>query len=94
MADYAANSYIRERLDTGFQGVNKLFAFPYAYGDNVTNENSYRKYFLPRLRIKITISKLMEEIFMINQLMTQLSNMMKSEKCQQDKVMVTQLVVY
>ena len=36
----------------------------------------------------------MEETFMINQLMTQLSNMMKSEKYQQDKVMITQLVVY
>ena len=36
----------------------------------------------------------MEEIFMINQLMTQLNNMMKSGKYQQDKVMITQLVVY
>ena len=36
----------------------------------------------------------MAEIFMINQLMTQLSNMMKSEKYQRDKVMITQLVVY
>ena len=36
----------------------------------------------------------MEEIFMIKQLMIQLSNMMKSEKYQQDKVMITQLVVY
>ena len=36
----------------------------------------------------------MEEIFMISQLMTQLSNMIKSEKHQQDKVMITQLVVY
>ena len=31
---------------------------------------------------------------MINQLMTQLSNMMKSEKYQQDKVMIIQLIVY
>ena len=36
----------------------------------------------------------MEETFMINQLMTQLNNMMKLEKYQQDKVMITQLVVY
>ena len=36
----------------------------------------------------------MEEIFMISQLMTQLSNMMKSEMYQQDKVMIIQLVVY
>ena len=50
--------------------------------------------FCQELKQKITTSKLMEETFMINQLMTQLSNMMKSEKYQQDKVMITQLVVY
>ena len=36
----------------------------------------------------------MEEVFMINQLMTQLNNMMKLEKYQQDKMMIIQLVVY
>ena len=29
-----------------------MFVLPYASGDNVTNENSYKKYFLPRLKIK------------------------------------------
>ena len=29
-----------------------MFVLPYARGDNVTNENSYRKCFLPRLKIK------------------------------------------
>ena len=52
LTNYAANSHIRERLDVSFQGVNKLFVLPYASGNNVTDENSYRKYFLPRLRIK------------------------------------------
>ena len=52
LEDYAANSYIKERLDASFQGVNKLFVLSYASGDNVTNENSYRRYFLPRLRLK------------------------------------------
>ena len=46
------NEYIRERLDASFQGVNKLFVLPYADGDNITDENSCRKYFLVRLRIK------------------------------------------
>ena len=46
------NEYIRERLDASFQGVNKLFVLAYESGNNVTNENSYRKYFLPRLKIK------------------------------------------
>ena len=36
----------------------------------------------------------MVEIFMINQLMTQLNSMVKSEKYQQNKVMITLLVVY
>ena len=46
------NEYIRERLDASFQGVNRLFVLAYASGDNITKENSYRKYFLPRLEIK------------------------------------------
>ena len=52
LIDYAADSHIRERVDASFQGVNKLLVLPYASGNNVTDENSYRKYFLPRLRIK------------------------------------------
>ena len=46
------NEYIRERIDASFQGVSKLFVLPYASGDNITNENSYRKYFLPRIKIE------------------------------------------
>ena len=45
------NTSERERLDAGIQGVNKLFVLAYAHGDNATNENSYDKYFLPRLKI-------------------------------------------
>ena len=48
--------------------------------------------FFKELKLKITGPKLMEEIFMISQLMTRLSNMMKSEKYRQDKVMITRLV--
>ena len=46
------DEYIRERLDASFQGINRLFVLPYASGENTANENSYRKYFLPRLKIK------------------------------------------
>ena len=46
------NQYIRERLDASFQGVNKLFALAYASGNNITNESSYRNYFLPRSKIR------------------------------------------
>ena len=50
--NYNENEYIRERIDASFQGVNKLFVLPYANGDNVTDEKSYRKYFLPRIKIE------------------------------------------
>ena len=52
LKDHAESENIRERLDASFQGVNKLFVLSDAGGDNVTNENTYRKYFLPRLKIK------------------------------------------
>ena len=29
-----------------------MFVLAYASGDNITNENSYRKYFLPRIKIE------------------------------------------
>ena len=41
------NEYLRKRLDASFQGVNRLFVLAYAR-DDVTNENSYRKYFFSR----------------------------------------------
>ena len=52
LADYAKNSYIRERIGAGFEGVSRLFVLPYAHGNNFTKENSYKKYFLPTLKIK------------------------------------------
>ena len=45
------NEYTRERIDASFQGVNKLFVLPYASGNNITDENSYRRYFLPKIKI-------------------------------------------
>ena len=45
--------------------------------------------FFQELKMKATISKLMKEIFIIGQLMTRLSNTIKSEKYRQDKVMIT-----
>ena len=47
------NRDIRERLDASIQGVNRLCVLAYAHGDNIANENSYRRYFLRRLKIKI-----------------------------------------
>ena len=82
------NKYIRERIDASFQGVNKLFVLPYAGDDNITDENPYKKYFLPRIKIANYKSRLTEEIFMISQLMIQSNNTMKLERYQQEKVMI------
>ena len=49
--NYIENEYIRERLNASIQGVNRLFVFPYMRGNNLATENSYNKYFLPRLKI-------------------------------------------
>ena len=46
------NEYIIGRLDASFYGVSRLFVLAYARGHNVTDESSYRKYFLPRVKIK------------------------------------------
>ena len=53
-----------------FKGSIKLFVLAYAYGNNITNENTYKNIFFQELKQKITTSKLMEETFMIRQLMT------------------------
>ena len=45
------DDYIRERIDASFQGVSKLFVLPYGSGNNITDENSYRRYFLPRIKV-------------------------------------------
>ena len=88
------NKSIRERLDTSIQGVEKLLVLAYDGENGDATENSHRKYVLLRMKIKTITLKLMEEIFMSNQLMTWLSNTTKSEKYQQGKVMITQHVFY
>ena len=50
--NYDDDKYIRERLDATFQGVNKLFVLLYERSNNITDEKSYRRYFLPRNEIK------------------------------------------
>ena len=71
-----------------------VLAYDNKGGDNKVSFDSYKNYFLPRVKIENYNTEIDRRNFMINQLMTQLSNMMKSEKYQQDKVMITQLVVY
>ena len=82
-------------LDSSYQGVKRLFVLAYdnTAGNEQFSDDSFENISFQQLKLKIAASKLMEEIFMISQLMTRLSNTTKSEKYQQDKVMTTQLVV-
>ena len=51
--NYNANDPIRRRLDASIQGVNRLFVLAYGRENDDNTENSHRKYFLPRMKIKI-----------------------------------------
>ena len=46
--------YIRELLDSSWQGVKRLFVLPYdnTAGNNQVSVDSYKKYFLPRVKIE------------------------------------------
>ena len=72
-------NYIGEPLDSSYQGVKGLFVFAYnnTVGDDQIFVDSFKKYFLPKVKIETTTLKLTEDISMISQLMTQLNNTMK-----------------
>ena len=82
-------------LDSSYQGVKRLFVLPYdnTAGDNQVSRNSFKKYFLQRVKIENCNIEIDWKKFMNSQLMTWLSNMTKLEKCRQDKMMITRLVV-
>ena len=88
--------YIRELFDSSYQGAKRLFVLAYgsAAGNDQVSVYSFKKYFLPRVKIENYNIEIDGKNFRISQLTTQLSNTAKSEKYQQDKVMITQLVVY
>ena len=57
VVEIAANNeekYIRELLDSSYQGVKRLFVLGYnnKEDDNKVSTDSYKKYFLPRVKIK------------------------------------------
>ena len=54
IADNNEEKYIRELLDSSWQGVKTLFVFAYnnKEGDNKVSVDSYKKYFLPRVKIE------------------------------------------
>ena len=48
------DKYIRERLDDSYQGVKRLFVLAYdnTAGENQGSINSFKKYFLPRVKME------------------------------------------
>ena len=57
VVEIAANNeekYIRELLDSSYQGVKRLFVLAYdnTAGDNQVSIDSFKKYFLPRVKIE------------------------------------------
>ena len=96
IADNNEGKCIRELLDSSHQEVKRLFVLAYDYtdGDNKVSVDSFKKYFLPRVKIKnYNIEIDGRNFWLMIQLMIQLNNMIKSEKYQQYKVMVTQMFV-
>ena len=65
-----------------------MFVLAYGRGNIVTNEDSYRKYFLPRLKIK-NYNIEIDGINFYNQPINDLI-----QQYDEDKVMITQLAVY
>ena len=57
LVEIAANNeekYIRELLDSSYQGIKRLFVLAYnnKAGNNQVSVDSYKKYFLPRVKIE------------------------------------------
>ena len=68
---YNENGHIRKLLDASYQGVKTLFVLAYRdCGGANWVADFHRRYFLPRVKIENFNIELMEEIFIISQLMT------------------------
>ena len=54
IANNNEEKYIRELLDSSWQGVKRLFVLAYnnKEGDNIVSAASYKKYFLPRVKME------------------------------------------
>ena len=71
-----------------------MFVLAYARGNNVTNENSYRKYFLSRLKIKNCNIEIDGRNFYDQSINDLIKHYDEISKCRQDKVMITRMVVH
>ena len=98
---YNENNYIRELLDVSNQGFKRLFDLAYRDhgGANIVTADSHRGYSLPRIKIENYNIEIDGRNFYdhpINDLIKQCDKYQcaKSDKYQQDKVMITQLFGY
>ena len=91
--NYDANEYIREQLDGSIQGFKRLFVLAYSRENDDATENSHRKYFLPRMKIENYNIENDGRNFYDQPINDSIKHTPKSEKYQQDKVMITRLVV-
>ena len=87
--------YIRELLDPSWQGVKRLFVLAYNNkGDNKVSVDSYKKYFLPRIKIENCNIEIDGRNFYDQAINDSIKQFDRTEKYQQEKVMITKLVVY
>ena len=90
-----AEKHISDRLDSSYQGVKRWFVLAYdnTAGYNEVSDDSFKKYFLRRVKIESCNIEIDGRSFYdqpINHLIKQYN---EPEKYLQEKVMVTQLVV-
>ena len=90
ITDANAEKHIRELLDSSYPGVKRLFVFTYvnATGNNQVSVDSFKKYILPRVKIENYNIEIDGRNFDDQSIMNLLSHMKKSEKYQQDKVIL------
>ena len=88
--------YMRELLDSSWQGVKRLFVLAYknTAGNNQVSVDSYKKFFLPRVKIENYNIEIGGRNFYDQPINDSIKQYDKIEKYQQDKVMIILLVVY
>ena len=87
------NKALRIMLDAFFEGIKRLFVLAFvdiANGAKKVERTNHQKYFLHRVNTSNYNVLMMAELFMINLLANNSKNMMKLERFQQGKNMITQ----
>ena len=88
-----AEKYIRYLLDLSYQGVKRLFVLAYdnTGGDNQVSIDSFKRYFLPRVKIENYNIKIDRRNFYDQRINDSIK---QYDENQQDKLMIIQLVAY